>query len=70
MNENYVISIDEKSFTLSDGQVFDFPFELNPENIPTLNEFNKIYQKWKTVINIESKLDEYYEQINNNNQSK
>lgn len=69
MNENYVISIDEKSFTLSDGQVFDFPFELNPKNIPTLEEFNKIYQKWKVVINIESKLEEYYEQINNNNRS-
>ena len=69
MNENYVISIDEKSFTLSDGQVFDFPFELNPKDIPTLEEFNKIYQKWKVVINIESKLEEYYEQINNNNRS-
>lgn len=69
MNENYVISIDEKSFTLSDGQVFDFPFELNPKDTPTLEEFNKIYQKWKVVINIESKLEEYYEQINNNNRS-
>jgi hypothetical protein len=69
MVENYVISINEKCFTLSDGRVFDFPFELDSQDVPTLEEFNKIYEKWKAVINIESKLEEYYEQINNNNRS-
>lgn len=56
MDESCVVSITKTSFTLNDGRIFEFPFEL--EEVPTLEEFSKIYEGWKTIINDEDKLEQ------------
>jgi len=43
MSKNYVTKLEKDSFTLDDGRIFDFPFEIDEH--PSLEEFNKIYGK-------------------------
>ena len=43
-----VIRIDKKEFELEDGRVFQHPVEL--ESVPSLAEFQKIYDQWFKTI--------------------
>ena len=57
MDESYVVSLTKDSFKLNDGRIFDFPFDI--DDLPTLEEFNEIYQDWKDVVNDEEKLKKF-----------
>lgn len=46
-----VIRVDEKEYELENGEVFQFPEPL--EIVPPLEEFQKIYEKWHSVLNKE-----------------
>jgi len=56
MDDTYVVTITKDSFILNDGRIFDFPFDI--EELPSLEEFNEMYQGWKNVVNDEDKLKE------------
>jgi hypothetical protein len=48
-NNNKVVRVDEKEFETEDGTVYPHPIEL--EEVPTVEEFQKIYDYWRTVFN-------------------
>ncbi len=56
MSKNYVTKLEKDSFTLDDGRSFDFPFEI--DELPSLEDFNKIYKEWEEIVSDESKLTE------------
>ncbi|RLI55303.1 MAG: hypothetical protein DRP09_10275 [Candidatus Thorarchaeota archaeon] len=56
MDDTYVVTLTKDSFILNDGRVFDFPFDI--EELPSLEEFNEMYQGCKDVVNDEDKLKE------------
>jgi hypothetical protein len=48
-NENvYVIEVNNDGFKLSDGREYPFPFEI--ENVPTVEEMNKLYKQWEKTL--------------------
>lgn len=48
-----IIRIDKKEFELEDGRVFQHPVEL--ETVPSLEEFQKIYDQWfRTIKGLEN----------------
>ena len=48
-NFNKIVRVDEKEFETEDGAVYPHPIEL--EEVPTIEEFQKIYDYWRTVFN-------------------
>lgn len=46
-----VIRVDENEYELENGEVFQFPEPL--EIVPPLEEFQKIYEKWYSILNKE-----------------
>ena len=56
MSKNYVTKLEKNSFTLDDGRIFDFPFEI--DELPSLEDFNKLYEEWEEIVSDESKLTE------------
>ena len=46
-----VIRVDEHEYELENGEVFQFPEPL--EIVPSLEEFQKIYEKWHSILNKE-----------------
>ena len=58
MTKNKVIRVNEKEFELENGSVYPHPIEL--DEIPTVEEFQKIYDYWRTVFDeYERKIAEY-----------
>jgi hypothetical protein len=45
---NKVVRVDEKEFETEDGAVYPHLIEL--EEVPTVEEFQKIYDYWRTVL--------------------
>ena len=46
-----VIRLDENEYELENGEVFQFPEPL--EIVPSIEEFQKIYEKWHSILNKE-----------------
>ena len=46
-----VIRVDKNEYELENGEVFQFPEPL--EIVPPLEEFQKIYEKWHSVLSKE-----------------
>ncbi len=46
-----VIRVDKNEYELENGEVFQFPEPL--EIVPPLEEFQKIYEKWHSILNKE-----------------
>lgn len=46
-----VIRVDKNEYELENGEVFQFPEPL--EIVPPIDEFQKIYEKWHSVLNKE-----------------
>jgi len=45
-----VIRITRTEFELSDGRIYEHPIPLDAEQVPTVEEFQRIYDHWKGVI--------------------
>lgn len=45
-----VVRVTAEEFELDDGQVFPHVVELDPDEIPSVEEFQHIYDHWRTVI--------------------
>lgn len=48
-----VVRVDEFEFELSDGRVFQHPVELDPDEIPTIEEFQDYYDRWFGLLGLE-----------------
>ena len=46
-----VIRVDKNEYELENGEVFQFPEPL--EIVPPIEEFQKIYEKWHSILNKE-----------------
>lgn len=46
-----VIRVDKNEYELENGEAFQFPEPL--EIVPPIEEFQKIYEKWHSVLNKE-----------------
>ena len=44
LNPKTIVKVSETEFETDDGVVYPIPFEL--ENVPTVEEFQKIYDEW------------------------
>lgn len=44
LNPKTIVKVSETEFETDDGVVFPIPFEL--ENVPSVAEFQKIYDEW------------------------
>ena len=51
MKKVMVVRVNEIEFELDDGRVYQHPIEL--KEIPTIEEFQDIYDHWKLVVNKE-----------------
>lgn len=45
-----VVRVTAEEFELDDGQVFPHVVELDPDEVPTVEEFQVTYDHWRTVI--------------------
>ncbi len=48
MKKVTIIRITKTEFEIDDGRIFEHPVEL--ENIPTIKEFQDIYDKWQRIL--------------------
>ena len=46
-----VIRVDENEYELENGEIFQFPEPL--EIVPPIEEFQKIYEKWHSILSKE-----------------
>jgi len=51
-----VIKITKTNFELEDGRVFEHPMEL--DETPTLEEFQKMYDKWEKTLKPQKKKED------------
>jgi hypothetical protein len=45
-----VVRLTTTEFELSDGRVYQHPVPLEPDELPTLQEFQSYYEYWFTVL--------------------
>ena len=45
-----VVRLTTKEFELSDGRVYSHPIELEPDELPTREEFQEYYEHWFTLL--------------------
>jgi hypothetical protein len=45
-----VVRVDAEEFELDDGQVFPHVIEFDPDEVPTVEEFQITYEHWRKVI--------------------
>lgn len=45
-----VVRVDQTEFELDDGQVFPHVIDLDPDEIPSVEEFQAIYDHWRSVF--------------------
>lgn len=52
MNEDTVkvIRVTATEFELSDGRIYEHPLPLEPDEIPTVSEFQEFYDRWKNIL--------------------
>ena len=53
MNSPKVIRVTSTEFELDDGRIFPHAIELNEDEVPTIEEFQKIYDRWWEELNKE-----------------
>ena len=46
-----IIRVTTTEFEMDDGTIIPHAIELDEEQLPTVEEFQKIYDRWKEVIN-------------------
>lgn len=51
-----VVKVTKKYFELEDGRIFEHPEPL--DKVPSLEEFQKMYDKWKYILEEENKEEE------------
>ncbi|NEP00380.1 MAG: hypothetical protein F6K58_17205 [Symploca sp. SIO2E9] len=45
-----VVRVTATEFELSDGRVYQHPVKLEPDEIPTLEEFQEYYDYWQNLL--------------------
>lgn len=45
-----VVEVKEDGFVLSDGRFFEFPIDMNVEELPSVEEMNEYYNHWKDIL--------------------
>lgn len=45
-----VVKVTAEEFELDDGSIFPHVVEFEPDEIPTVEEFQTVYDHWRTVI--------------------
>jgi hypothetical protein len=45
-----VIRVTATEFELNDGRTFEHPIPLEPDEIPTPEEFQEYYDHWKSIL--------------------
>lgn len=48
-----VVRLTTKEFELSDGRVYQHPLELEPDEVPTVEEFQCYYEHWFSLLSPE-----------------
>jgi hypothetical protein len=49
-NKTTVVRVTRTEFELSDGRVYQHPVELEPDEVPTLEEFQVYYDHWLSLL--------------------
>lgn len=62
-----VVRVTQKEFELSDGRIFPMMFDFQEDEVPTVEEFQKVYDQWRSLFS-ELKLTEKHEQAANKHQ--
>ncbi|MCG5059159.1 hypothetical protein VB834_20770 [Limnoraphis robusta Tam1] len=52
MNEDAVkvIKVTRTEFELSDGRIYEHPLPFEPDEVPTVEEFQEFYDHWKNIL--------------------
>lgn len=45
-----VIRVDAHEFELEDGRIYQHPVELEPDEVPSIAEFQVIFDRWHKII--------------------
>lgn len=55
MNPPKVIRVTAQEFELEDGRIFPHAIELSEDEVPSVEEFQKIYDRWWKILKNEVK---------------
>lgn len=48
-----VVEVKDDGFVLGDGRFFEFPIDMNVDELPSVEEMNQFYNQWKDIIHVE-----------------
>lgn len=62
MERPMIVRVTKTEFELSDGRVFPMMFDYADDEVPTVEEFQKIYDKWRSLFSEMGLTGEHSEQ--------